>query len=233
MNAILLDLDGTLIDSRPGIAASCAAALRALGHTPEPDFDITPLIGPPLPQVITRLLARYGDDRVDAGMSAYRAHYSETGLHMATVYDGIADAVHALAQYHRCYVVTSKRKDFAKRIVAALAFASAISGVYGTEPDGRTDDKARLIAAVLRHEALAAVRAIIVGDRSHDMIGARANGVRGIGVLWGYGDRAELEAAGADALVAEPAGLPACVSRTALPSPRAARMPADSARESR
>jgi phosphoglycolate phosphatase len=222
MSAILLDLDGTLIDSRPGIAASCAAALRALGHTPEPDFDITPLIGPPLPQVITRLLARYGDDRVDAGMIAYRAHYGETGLHMSTVYAGIDEMVRALAAHHRCYVVTSKRKDFAARIMAALAFADAVAGVYGTEPDGSMDDKARLIAAVLRHEALDASSTIMVGDRSHDMIGARANGVRAIGVLWGYGDRAELEAAGADVVAAQPADLPGCVSLTAPPSPRAA-----------
>jgi phosphoglycolate phosphatase len=219
---ILLDLDGTLIDSRPGIAASCAAALRALGHVPEPDFDITPLIGPPLPQVMARLLARYGDDRVDAGMTAYRAHYGETGLHMATVYDGVDEMVRALAQQCRCYVVTSKRKDFAARIVAKLAFANAIVGVYGTEPDGSMDDKARLIAAVLRHEALDAAHTVMVGDRSHDMIGARANGVRAIGVLWGYGDRAELEAAGADALVAQPADLPGCVSLTMRSSPRAA-----------
>jgi phosphoglycolate phosphatase len=233
MTAVLLDLDGTLIDSRPGIGASCAAALRALGHTLEPEFDITPLIGPPLPQVITRLLARYGDDRVEAGMAAYRAHYGETGLHMATVYDGIADAVRRLAEHSRCYVVTSKRKDFAVRIVAALAFADAISGIYGTEPDGSMDDKARLIASVMRHEALDASCTVMVGDRSHDMIGARANQMRAIGVLWGYGDQAELEAAGADALVTTPAGLIACVSRPKLPWPRAARRPAGSAPASR
>ena len=66
--AILLDLDGTLIDSRPGIAASCEAMLRALGHTPDPSFDITPMIGPPLPSVIGRVLALYNDDRVEAGV---------------------------------------------------------------------------------------------------------------------------------------------------------------------
>ena len=204
MKCVLLDLDGTLIDSRPGIAASCAAALQALGHTPDPAFDITPLIGPPLPQVIARLLARYGDDRVEAGMTAYRAHYGETGLFMATVYPGIADAVRRLSQQARCIVVTSKRKDFAARIVQALDFADAISGVYGTELDGSLDDKALLIAAVLRHERLDAAATIMVGDRSHDMIGARANGLRAVGVLWGYGSRDELEAAGANAVVTAP-----------------------------
>jgi phosphoglycolate phosphatase len=202
--AVLLDLDGTLIDSRAGIQASCEAALRALGHTPDPAFDITPLIGPPLPQVIARLLARHGDDRVDAGMSAYRAHYGATGLHMATVYPGIPAALRALSADARCLVVTSKRTVFATRIVAALDFAATIGGVYGTEPDGGLDDKARLIAEVLRVEALDPGNAVMVGDRSHDVIGARANGLRAIGVLWGYGSRDELAAAGAHALLAAP-----------------------------
>ena len=70
--------------------------MRALGHTPDPSFDITPLIGPPLPQVIGRLLERYGDDRVDAGIAAYRAHYGEIGLHLSAVYPGIVEALHVL-----------------------------------------------------------------------------------------------------------------------------------------
>ncbi|HXA26288.1 MAG TPA: HAD hydrolase-like protein [Acetobacteraceae bacterium] len=204
---ILLDLDGTLIDSRPGIAASCEAALRALGHTPDLSFDITPLIGPPLPQVISRVLERYGDYRVEAGVAAYRAHYGEIGLHQATIYPGIPDALRLLSASAKCFVVTSKRSVFATRIVESLGLADWCRGVYGTEPDGSLDDKRDLIAAVLRAEALAAGDTVMVGDRSHDMIGARANGVRGIGVLWGYGSREELEAAGADALLQKPEDL--------------------------
>ena len=205
--AILLDLDGTLIDSRPGIAASCEAALRALGHTPDPSFDVTPLIGPPLPLVIAGLLQRAGDDRIEAVVAAYRAHYGEIGLHMATVYPGIADAVRHLSAHAQCFVVTSKRKDFASRIVASLDFAPAIRGVYGTEPDGSTDDKARLIASVLHEQGLRSSNTIMVGDRSHDIVGGHANGLRAIGVLWGYGSRAELEGAGADHLLDAPAEL--------------------------
>ena len=205
---VLLDLDGTLIDSRPGIAASCAAALKALGHRPDPAFDVTPLIGPPMPQVIARLLEAFGDCRIDAGIEAYRAHYGALGMHMASVYPGIADALGVLAGRARCVVVTSKRKDFAAQIVHAR-FPDTVAAAYGTEPDGSTDDKAVLIAMVLRREGLAASEAIMVGDRHHDMTGARANGLRGIGVLWGYGSRAELEAAGAARLLAAPAELAA------------------------
>jgi phosphoglycolate phosphatase len=205
--AILLDLDGTLIDSRPGILASCEAALNALDHALDPTFDITPLIGPPLPKVIAGLLAQFGDDRVEAGIAAYRAHYGAVGLHMATVYPGIPAALRILSDRARCLVVTSKRKDFASRIVAALEFADTISGAYGTEPDGSLDDKAQLIATVLERESLDPRDALMVGDRSHDMIGARANGMPAVGVLWGYGSREELLAAGAERLVAAPADL--------------------------
>jgi phosphoglycolate phosphatase len=205
--AILLDLDGTLIDSRPGITASCHAALLALGHTPDPAFDVAPLIGPPLPQVIARLLASYGDDRTEAGMVAYRAHYGEIGLSMVSVYPGIAETLRSISRNVRCFVVTSKRTEFAARIVSALPFADAISGVYGTEPDGSLDDKARLIATVLRSEALDPHDTVMVGDRSHDVIGAHANRLRAIGVLWGYGSRDELQAAGADLLLQAPTEL--------------------------
>lgn len=206
--ACLLDLDGTLIDSRPGIKASCEAALRALGHVPDPAFDVTPLIGPPMPQVMRRLLERYCDDRFDAGIEAYRAHYGEIGMHQAVVYPGIASAVRQLAARARCLVVTSKRSVFARHIVAALEFADAIQGVYGTEADGSLDDKAQLIAAVLRAEGLDSDTAVMIGDRVHDIIGAQNNGMRAIGVLWGYGTRDELEQAGADALAGTPTELP-------------------------
>jgi phosphoglycolate phosphatase len=209
--AILLDLDGTLIDSRRGIAASCEAALRALGHTPDPSFDITPLIGPPLPQVIGRLLERYGDHRLDAGIAAYRAHYGEIGMHQAAVYPGIVEALRLLRASARCFVVTSKRTVFASGIVTSLGLGDALCGVYGTEPDGSLDDKADLIAAVLRVESLDPRDTVMVGDRSHDVIGAHTNGVRAIGVLWGYGSRAELEAAGAEALLNTPGDLVATI----------------------
>ena len=211
--AVLLDLDGTLIDSRPGIGASFAAALEALGHTPDPAVDVTALIGPPLPEVIRRLLLHHGDDRIEEGIAAYRAHYGTVGMHQATLYPGVAEAVDNLAAAGaRCFVATSKRTVYATQIVRAQVLARNIQGVYGTEPDGSLDDKAHLVAAVLRAEGLSVSNTIMIGDRSHDIIAAHANGLCAIGVLWGYGSRAELEAAGADALVNAPAELAGVIS---------------------
>ena len=77
---VLLDLDGTLIDSYPGIMASCHAALRALGHKPDESFDIRRIIGPPLEEIMQILLRSYGDDRVGEGVAIYRKHYGESGF---------------------------------------------------------------------------------------------------------------------------------------------------------
>jgi phosphoglycolate phosphatase len=205
---LLLDLDGTLIDSVPGIRASCLAALDALGHAPDPAMDFRPLVGPPLPDVMRRLLRPYGDDRIDLAVAAYRAHYRESGMYLATVYPGVAETLERLHRRGiRMFVATSKRSVFAAPIVHRLGLAERLHGIYGTEPDGSLDHKADLIAALLRAERLAAESSVMVGDRSHDIDGARTNGVRAFGALWGYGSRAELQAAGADALLGQPCEL--------------------------
>ena len=202
---VLLDLDGTLIDSVPGIRASCLATLDALGHAPDPAIDLRHLIGPPLPEVMRQVLGPYGDGRIDLAVTTYRAHYAEIGMFLATVYPGVMETLECLHRRGvRVFVATSKRTVFAAPIVHRLDLAQWLHGIYGTEPDGSLDHKADLIAALLRAEQLAARSTVMVGDRSHDIQGARANGVRAIGALWGYGDRAELEAAGADVLVGHP-----------------------------
>jgi len=205
---LLLDLDGTLIDSVPGIRASCLAALSALGLAPDPATDFRALVGPPLPEVMRRLLQPYRDDRIDLAVTAYRAHYGASGMYHATVYPGVAATLERLHRRgQRMFVATSKRTLFAAPIVQRLGLAQWLHGVYGTEPDGSLDHKADLIAALLHAERLTADGVAMIGDRSHDITGARSNGIRAIGALWGYGGRAELEAAGADVLLAHPSEL--------------------------
>lgn len=211
-HAVLLDLDGTLIDSLPGIRASCLATLHMLGHSPDPTTDFRALVGPPLPEVMRRLLMSYGDDRIDAAVTAYRAHYAEIGMYEATLYPGIPEVLELLhATEIRLFVATSKRTMFARPILQRLGMADRLHGIYGTEPDGSVDDKAQLIAALLRAERLDPRETVMAGDRSHDIVGAHANGLRAVGVLWGYGTRAELEMAGADRLVASPSELSGAV----------------------
>ena len=184
------------------------AALQTLGHRPDPSFDLTFVIGPVLTDVMGQVLAHYGDTRVDEAVAVYRRHYGEVGLYDVTLYDGIAALLASLqAARFGLFLATSKRTAFAVRILDHLRMSHHFDGIYGSEPDGSRDGKPELIADILRREAIRPDDAVMVGDRRYDIAGAHANGLRGIGVLWGYGDRQELTEAGADLLVASPADL--------------------------
>ena len=212
ITCVLLDLDGTLIDSKPGIVASFNAALQALGHRPDPSFDLTFVIGPVLTDVMGEVLAHYGDARVDEAVAAYRRHYGEVGLFDVAPYDGIAALLASLkAAGLRLFLATSKRTAFAVRILDHLGMSDRFDGIAGSEPHGSRDGKPELIADILRRETIRADEAIMVGDRRYDIAGAHANDLRAVGVLWGYGARQELEEAGADLLVAAPADLQAAL----------------------
>jgi phosphoglycolate phosphatase len=102
------------------------------------------------------------------------------------------------------YIATSKRRDFAERVIDHLALRPYVKGVYGALPGGGLDEKYDLLAHILATEDLRASDAIMVGDRLHDMHAAQRNDIRGIGVLWGYGGREELMRAGAAAIAAHP-----------------------------
>ena len=203
--AVFLDLDGTLIDSYPGILESCLAALRSLGHEPDETQDLRSTIGPPLEDVMQVLLQPYGDDRVHEAVSAYRRHYGECGFLGSEPYPGIGNSLDQMRRGGlRIFLATSKRTHFASRILNRLKFAKYFDGIYGSEPSGDRDHKPELLAHVLSENKLSPSRSLMVGDRRHDISGAHAVGMRGIGVLWGYGTRKELETAGADKLVKSP-----------------------------
>jgi phosphoglycolate phosphatase len=200
--SVLLDLDGTLIDSQPGILASCLAALRALGHEPDENLDIKRFIGPPLEDIMRVLLQSYGDDRIDEAVAAYRRHYGDIGLLGSEPYPGIGDSLKAMQQAGlRVYLATSKRETFASRILDHLEFATYFDGIHGSVPGGALDHKPELLAHILSKHDISTSHSLMVGDRQHDISGAHAVGMRGLGVLWGYGTRDELETAGADQLV--------------------------------
>ena len=116
----------------------------------------------------------------------------------------------------RLLVATAKMARFAERIVTHFGLGPYFSGVYGAEPGGRFDDKADLIAHMLRREGLAPEATVMIGDRGLDVVAARANGLRAVGVLWGYGSERELREAGADRLCAKPAELPAVIDQLSV-----------------
>ena len=211
---VLLDLDGTLVDSYPGIFASCVAALRFLGHAPDDAIDIKRHIGPPLEEMMARLLEPLGDDKIADAVSAYRQHYGETGFLRTEPYPGIGNALHEMQSAGwRLYLATSKREIFARRILDHLGFAPYFDGIHGSAPGGTLDRKPELLAHVLSQHHILPRNAVMVGDRGQDILGARAVGMRSLGVLWGYGSRDELLSTGAHRLVERPADLvPAILS---------------------
>lgn len=206
MSTIFFDLDGTLTDPKDGITRSIQHALRALG-APVPEADaLLWCIGPPLQQSLATLLGDAGAAR-DA-LALYREYFAQTGLYENAVYDGIPEVLTALQEAgHRLFVATSKPHVYADRIVRHFALDRFFETVFGSELDGTRTDKTALLRHALDETGVAPGVAVMIGDRKHDMIGASGNGIRGIGVLYGYGTREELIAAGAQRVVTAPKDL--------------------------
>jgi len=206
---LLLDLDGTLTDNFSGIAHSIRHALTVMGAEPPPESALHSCVGPPLRQSFARLLGTDDPDAIERALAHYRGRYAETGWRENAVYPGIATL---LAQFTGAgttmIVCTSKPQPYAERIVAHFGLAPHLRAVYGADLAGTRDDKTKLLAHLLRCEGLDAAACTMIGDREHDIHAAHANGVRAVGVLWGYGSRDELQGAGADAIVAAPEDLP-------------------------
>lgn len=194
----LVDLDGTLTDPADGIIGGFQFALRSLGEAVPERAALTWVIGPPLRQAFPRLLAAPSRERVEAAVAAYRDYYRERGLYEASVYSGIPDALQRLRDdgFH-LLVCTVKPRHFAGPVIEHFGLASHFDGVYGAELDGRFEDKGDLMEHIIAEQSLAPADMIMIGDRGIDMIAARRNAIRGIGVTWGYGTPAELRDGGA------------------------------------
>jgi phosphoglycolate phosphatase len=197
---LLLDLDGTLVDPASGIVDCSRHALSRFGVFPPDADDLRWVIGPPIRESFRQLLDGRGD--VEEAVRLYRERYSEWGLYQAAVYPGIPEALERhRARGTRLVLCTAKARSFARRVVDHFGLEPLLTGLYGAELDGRFEDKAELIAHILQAESLRPQDVCMVGDRKHDVIAAAKHGIPTIGVLWGYGGREELEAAGAAMLI--------------------------------
>lgn len=201
---LLFDLDGTLTDPKEGITKCVQHALRQFGID-EPDADrLTCFIGPPLAASFTEF---YGFDEQKAALAVekYRERFRRVGLFENRVFDGIPQMLANLqTQGKTLAVATSKPQVFAERILENYELRRYFTVVVGSELDGRRTDKAEVIEEVCRQLGLDAVKrrdAVMIGDRRHDILGAAACGMRSIGVLFGYAEPGELEAAGAGQIV--------------------------------
>ncbi len=210
--SLLFDLDGTLADNQQGILNSIRHALDAMGQPTPTAAALRGVVGPPLRQTFARLLPTAELTQVELAVSHYRERYRELGWAENALYPGIAQALAALAGTgHVLFVCTSKPRPFAVRILEHFGLASFFRGIYGPELDGRFDHKDQLLGHLLGVEGLDPKTCLMIGDREHDALAARAHGVAALGVLYGFGSAAELQAAGVMALVSHPAELPEAV----------------------
>lgn len=211
MQAVFLDLDGCLIDSRAAIPRAYNHALRSLGLPEQRPESLERFIGPPLHTGFTELLEELGDDpaRAHDAIAAYREVYGDIALEETAVVPGVRAMLTQLAD-RPLAIVTSKPAVFAAPILEHLGLADRFVGVFAPTPEAITEPKAdslrRALAAVVPSADPATT--VMVGDRSHDVEAGRACGTATVGVTWGAGDRAELVGAGADRVVDVPADLP-------------------------
>jgi phosphoglycolate phosphatase len=211
--AIVFDLDGTLTDPLPGIAGCLRYALARLDRPCPDDDELGIFIGPPLRGTFATLLGTNDQALIEAALRYYRERFAAVGLFENRVYDGVPEMLDRLQSVGPLLVATSKMAEYAERIVRHFGLAPYFAGVYGAEPGGRFDDKADLLAHLVRRERLTADRTLMIGDRVFDVVAARANGLRAIGALWGYGSERELREAGAAQLCATPDALPSLVAQ--------------------
>jgi len=200
----LFDLDGTLIDSEHGITACVKHALARLDVPAPPDEELRRWIGPPLRLSFAPLLDNHAA-RIEAAVEYYHERFNTLGWREHEIYPGIEALIgQLLAAGHRLAVVKRKPHRHAAPIIAHLPFGDAFLRLYGPHPDSPHSEKASMIAEALADFGTDPADAVMIGDRHFDIDGAVANQVRGVGVLWGFGSRAELEQAGASAIAATP-----------------------------
>ena len=208
-DCLLFDLDGTVMDSSPGIFASVRYALAKYGMTAD-EKVLQTFVGPPLDDSFMREFG-FSKEKADEAVRFYREYYPVKGIFTQTVYPGVPEALTCLREAGRkVYLATSKPEPFAERILEHFDLRGLFDGVYGASfDDSRASKDAVLRYAVeSRPEGERAVRegrVLMIGDRKYDAEGAKVFGIPCLGVSYGYAEEGELEAAGAAAVVKTPA----------------------------
>ena len=201
---ILFDLDGTVINSEVGVTSCVVYALKKFGIDETDRALLRKFLGPPLSDSFMRF---YGFDaeKAEKAVEYYRERYVPIGVHENEVYEGIPELLSELrAAEKKLYIATSKPEHFAKGILAELSLDKYFDGVFGSTLDESRNTKDKVLAYAINEIGLDKSSSVMIGDRFHDVEGAKANGLPCVGVLYGFGDREELLGAGAVAVAETP-----------------------------
>lgn len=196
---ILFDLDGTLTDPAMGITNSVMYALKRYGIEVEDRSELYKFIGPPLAESFEKYYG-FSTEESYRAVDVYREYYRDKGIFENVLYDGVEDMLAKLkAAGKRVFLATSKPEIFANRILEHFGILKYFDGVTGSELSGERTDKAEVIKVCRDRYSIA--DAVMVGDRSFDVIGAKENKIPSVAVLYGYGSREEFEESGPDYIV--------------------------------
>ncbi|MCA9925088.1 MAG: HAD family hydrolase [Anaerolineales bacterium] len=206
IDTILFDLDGTLTDPKVGITESVRYAMRKMKRPLSPETNLDWCIGPPLQENFARLLDTTDPARIDEAIRLFRERFGTVGLYENEPYPDMPDVLAQLqTRGFRLFIATSKPTLFAAKIVAHFNLDVYFEAIYGSELDGTRSHKPDLIRYVLQQEQLNHLQAVMIGDREHDVLGAKANGMAAVGVTYGYGQEEALNRAGANWICRHPA----------------------------
>ena len=196
---IFFDLDGTISDSAPGIIGSVLYALDKMGINEEDRASLTKFVGPPLVESFSKYYGFQGDD-LDKSIKAFREYFSEKGIMENSMYEGIPEMLKKLQDSGKhLAVATSKPEPFARSILDRYGISSSFEYIAGSTIDETRTKKDEVIVYALDTLGINDPKTVLmVGDRSHDVLGAKKCGLDCLGVLYGYGSRIELKDAGAD-----------------------------------
>lgn len=199
----LFDLDGTLTDPKVGITKSVQYALKSFGVETDDLDELEKFIGPPLLESFIEYCG-FSEKDAFAAIEKYRERFSTVGIYENLLYGGVDDMLKSLTDDGKAVLLaTSKPAVFAETILKHFGIREYFSFVAGSELDGRRTKKSEVIMYALDSMNITDLQAcVMIGDRMHDIVGAREAGIESVGVLYGYGGREELESAGAGSIVA-------------------------------
>ncbi|MBT8100795.1 MAG: HAD-IA family hydrolase [Gammaproteobacteria bacterium] len=197
----LFDLDGTISDPFEGIFKSINHALVESGYEPARPEQVRKMIGPPLTDIFESLLGPLDERPMRVLIDCYRDRYATIGYTENVIYEEMPGIVKALYENgYRMGVCTSKRADYAAKIIEMFGLSRFFEFVDGGDIHIRKYMQIERLVA----NGIKATETIMIGDRAVDIEAARKNNVASAGVIWGFGDRAELENAGPDYIVESP-----------------------------
>lgn len=210
---LFFDLDGTLTDPAEGIVRCIQYSLAALQISCPPDEELTRYIGPPLRETFISLFNSADPVLIERAIAIFRERFSTVGLFENIPYSEVPSMLQQLnSGSYRLFVVTSKPQVFAQRILQHFGLADHFEEICGNDLEGSLDDKAELLRQLLVNRSLDPTETVMVGDRKHDVIAAKSNGLVSVGVTYGYGSSEELIEAGVDYLCHSPIDVVSLIS---------------------